>query len=560
MITSDGVRTELGPRAGDGSRMDRRRLLWIMLLRVGLISALLSATIAVNIGGSGSLGDPTPRFLLVLIAVTYVASIIYSLWYRAGRRLDLLTRLQLGVDTLFWGCLVYATGGIASGFTFLFDLWVIVAAIVVGGRAAYTSAAYSVAVLAAMAGAMFFGVLPPLADQPTPSLTTGSTAYFFGVNAVALFIVAWLVTSLVSRLERAGRGLEHERAKRADLAVLHADIIRSLTVGLATTGSGGEILAINPTGREILGLVDSPVSERLDRYIPDLTSALVGDAAEARGHGLALASDGARIPIDYTTAPLLNAEGVRHGSIVIFNDLTKVKRLEAALEKARHLAGLGELAASLAHEIRNPLSAVSGSFQMLAARPDFNEEDRSLVQIVVREVARMERLVTDMLEYARPREPELRAVELGAVVGEVVRAFMTGREAEGRDVEFASDEAVLARADQAQIRQVVWNLLRNAAQVTDDGGSVRVVVERDPESGDSVVAVADDGPGIPERDRIRIFEPFFSTRERGLGLGLAICKRIVDAHGGAIRVGPGDGGGTIFEIRLPAADRPDEER
>ena len=560
MTTTDVARAELGAGQSDGVRMGRRRLLWIMLLRVGLISALLSATIAVNIGGSGSLGDPTPRFLLVLIAVTYVASIIYSLWYRTGRRLDLLTRLQLGVDTVFWGCLVYATGGIASGFTFLFDLWVIVAAIVVGGRAAYASAAYSVAVLAAMSGAMFSGALLPLADQPPPPLTPGSAIYFFGVNAAALFVVAWLVTSLVARLERAGRGLEHERARRADLAVLHADIIRSLTVGLATTGGRGEILAMNPMGREILGLAALPEGERLDRWIPDLTPALVGDAAEARGHGLAVASDGAHIPVDYTTAPLLDAEGSRRGSIVIFNDLTKVKRLEAALERARHLAGLGELAASLAHEIRNPLSAVSGSFQMLTARPDFNEEDRSLVQIVGREVARMERLVTDMLEYARPREPELRPVDLGAVVGEVVRAFLLGKEADGRDVEFAGDEGVFARADQAQVRQVVWNLLRNAAQVTDEGGAVRVLVESDGETGEPVVVVADDGPGIPERDRVRIFEPFFSTRERGLGLGLAICKRIVDAHGGTIRVEPGDEGGTVFEIRLAPSDPPDEAR
>jgi len=545
-------KTELGAGPTGAAHMGRRRLLWIMALRVGLISILLGATIVFNYGASSSFMDPTPRFLLALIAVTYIASIAYALWYRTGRRLNALTYTQLGIDTVFWGCLVYATGGIGSGFTFLFDLWVIVAAIVVGGRAAYSSAALSSALLAAMTAAMHLGLLVPLADQSPPPLTFGGTAYFLGVNVAALFVVAWLVTSLVSRLERAGRGLEHERAKSADLTVLHSDIIHSLTVGLATTGVDGEILTMNPAGREILGVAGTEVEgTRLDGWLPDLTAVLGGDSAESRGHGVAIQANGVRVPVDYTVAPLLTAEGARRGSIVVFNDLTKVKRLEAALENARHLAALGELAASLAHEIRNPLSAVSGSFQMLVARPDLNEEDRSLADIAMREMARMERLVTDMLEYARPRDPDRRVVDLGAVVGEVVRAFLMGTEAEVRNVEFAADDAVFACADHAQIRQVVWNLLRNAAQVTDDDGTIYVAVERGEDPGVAIIAVADDGPGIPERERARIFDPFYSTRERGLGLGLAICRRIVDAHGGEIRVEPGDDGGTVFEIRLP---------
>jgi two-component system, NtrC family, sensor histidine kinase PilS len=550
-------KTERGAGPTGAAQMGRRRLLWIMALRVGLISILLGATIVFNYGASASFTDPTPRFLLALIAVTYIASIAYALWYRSGRKLRTLSYTQLVVDSLFWGCLVYATGGIGSGFTFLFDLWVIVAAIVIGGRAAYTSAALSSTLLVAMTAAVYEGILSPLADQSPPSLTFGGTAYFLGVNIAALFVVAWLVTSLVSRLERAGRGLERERAKSADLAVLHADIIHSLTVGLATTGVDGEILTMNPAGSEILGVGGAPFEGlKLGTWLPDLTAVLDGGSAEARGHGVAIRTDAHRVPIDYTAAPLLTAEGARRGSIVVFNDLTKVKRLEAALENARHLAALGELAASLAHEIRNPLSAVSGSFQMLAARPDFNEEDRSLAEIVMREIMRMERLVTDMLEYARPREPERRVIDLGAVVGEVVRAFLVSKECEGREVELAADKAVFARADQAQIRQVVWNLLRNAAQVTDDGGTIRVAAERGEDPGFAIIVVADDGPGIPDRERERIFDPFYSTRERGLGLGLAICRRIVDAHGGEIRVEPGDEGGTVFEIVLPAAEAP----
>lgn len=542
----------VSPEAEGSAKQAWRRIGWVMLLRVALISVLLGTTLVLNYGMSSAFRSASPVFLLALIAFTYFATIAYAIWYRAGKGIVWLAWTQLAIDALIWGSLAYATGGIASGFTFLFDLWVIVAAVVLGGRAAFILAAMSSIVLVAMSAFMGFGLLPPLSDQLHATLGVRETAYFLGVNVMGLFVVAGLVTSLVGRLERTGKGLERERARRADLAVLHSDIIRSLPVGLATTESGGEILSINPAGRSILSIGEESVDGRsLSRWLPGLRSEFErGQPFDARGHGVCVATGGGKIPVEFTVTPLLGADGSHGGSIVVFNDLTKVKKLEAALEKTRKLAALGELAASLAHEIRNPLSAVSGSFQMLSASPDFNEEDRSLCDIISRELERMERLVNDMLEYARPNEPRRYEVDLGLLVDEVVRAFLHGREADGRSVEVFLQEEILVNADQSQIKQVLWNLLRNASQATDEGGTVEVGVGA-MDGAKAVLEVADDGVGIPEANLDRVFDPFYSTRERGLGLGLAICRRIVEGHGGSIEVAPREEGGTIFRVTLP---------
>jgi two-component system sensor histidine kinase PilS (NtrC family) len=284
---------------------------------------------------------------------------------------------------------------------------------------------------------------------------------------------------------------------------------------------------------------------------PDLTGVIGSvDVSNARGHGVVLTPSGRKVPVDYTVAPLVSADGKRRGNVVIFNDLTKVKRLEADLERARKLAAMGELAANLAHEIRNPLSAVSGSFQMIASRSDLNAEERALCEIVLRELSRMEHLVNDMLEYTRPRDPERHAIHVGKMVEEVVDTFVVSKEAEGLRVDVTMEDKDLEIAlDQGQIKQVLWNLLLNAAGFSQEEDAVGILVA--PSGDDMVIEVSDEGPGVPPGDEKRIFEPFFSTRERGLGLGLAICQGIVEAHDGKIEVLSPEEGGAVFRLTIP---------
>jgi len=230
--------------------------------------------------------------------------------------------------------------------------------------------------------------------------------------------------------------------------------------------------------------------------------------------------------------------------------------LEATLraERAEKLAMLGRLAAGLAHEIRNPLGSIVGSIQLVQSAPGLDEESRELCQLVERETARLNDLVSDMLDLARPRPPALGPVDLAKVAQDVVR--LAARSGRGSDVElgYEGPDALTVTADAGQLRQVLWNLVRNAIQASSPGA--RVTVRVDERADSPVLEVSDQGPGIPSELQAEIFDAFFTTRAAGVGIGLAVVKRIVDDHGWAIEVVSEKGQGATFRVELRRAIRP----
>ncbi len=222
----------------------------------------------------------------------------------------------------------------------------------------------------------------------------------------------------------------------------------------------------------------------------------------------------------------------------------------ARAQEAEQLAGLGRLAAGLAHEIRNPLGAIAGSIELLRTGGTLSEEDRHLCEIVERETARLNDLVGDMLDLSRPREPAKAAVDLGAIARDVV--ILAARSGRGSDVKvtFAGPDVAAVLADAAQLRQVVWNLVRNAIQASSPGHEVKVVITVEREA--CALEVRDRGPGIPPEARLRLFDAFFTTRAHGMGIGLAVVKRILDDHGFPVEVESAEGEGTTIRVRMPA--------
>jgi two-component system sensor histidine kinase PilS (NtrC family) len=272
---------------------------------------------------------------------------------------------------------------------------------------------------------------------------------------------------------------------------------------------------------------------------------------------------------------LKDESGEPSGHVVIFQDVTQVVEMEGELRRSERMAAVGQLSASLAHEVRNPLAAISGSIQMLQGRlPDFDgsREPGKLMEIALREIDRLDRLIADFLGYARPGPLNLRAVGVAEVLDDVLEIFEAGRP---ETVEVHTDlEADLAvRADPDQLRQVLWNLAINAAQAMPDGGVLalsgrRMPCEASQESSaedrkdgedqsklNSIeISVADEGVGIAADDLARIFDPFFTTKREGSGLGLATVHRIVANHGGSVRVESKLGAGTTIRVRLPEAE------
>jgi signal transduction histidine kinase len=227
--------------------------------------------------------------------------------------------------------------------------------------------------------------------------------------------------------------------------------------------------------------------------------------------------------------------------------------MEQTVKRSERMAAVGQLAATMAHEIRNPLASISGSIELLrgGARDD---EDRKLVDIVLREVERLNRLIGELLEFAKPRQPTRTRLDLGTPIRDALAVFGHERREE-ITLDVAAESPVWVEADATQVQQLVWNLLKNASEAMPAGGLIRVTLRLEQRDGEAtaVLRVTDQGRGVSPDLRERIFEPFFSTKTQGTGLGLAMVQRIAQDHGGTVEMTGNDGEGATFEVRLPAA-------
>lgn len=228
----------------------------------------------------------------------------------------------------------------------------------------------------------------------------------------------------------------------------------------------------------------------------------------------------------------------------------RLEKAERRAEEAEHLALLGRLAAALAHEIRNPLGSIRGSIELLRTGGTLDDEDQHLCQIIERETARLNDLVTDMLDLSRPRAPELQEVDLVEVATGVVDLAERAGEGSEIAVRFEGPEKAVVRADPAQMRQLLWNLVRNAIQASDEGTQVEVMIDSDEAEG-ATLLVRDQGAGIPPSKRDHIFEAFYTTRSHGVGIGLAVVKQVSDAHGFELGIDSAEGEGTTVAVRIP---------
>jgi len=241
--------------------------------------------------------------------------------------------------------------------------------------------------------------------------------------------------------------------------------------------------------------------------------------------------------------------------IELVRDITERRRLEDELLKADRLASVGEVAAAVAHEIRNPLGAIITALDLLRVQPEQppDEEDMSLLAAVKKEARRLNQIVTDFLRYARPPTPKLEPVDLRALVSDTVTALRNSEKLQGQvhfGVELPADLPPVL-ADPNQMRQVLWNIGRNALEAMPEGGSLRFVGRVS--EGQVELAVADTGTGIIADDMEKVFAPFYTSREEGTGLGLSIARRILEAHGGSIRAETERAAGSVFILTIPAA-------
>lgn len=533
-----------------------RRLVWLTLLRLVLVTILLVSASLVFLGGSEK---PTygrvEQFLYAIIVGAYAASLGYLVVLRsAAQRLRTLAFAQIAGDVVIASGLVYMTGGAESFVVFLFPLAVVSAAVLLYRQGAILAAAGSTAALGLVLLGLNAGLLPapnPLAVSsplPWPKL-----AFSLLANTSAIFLTAALASYLAEQWRAARERLSVREGDYLALQRHQESILRSIASGIITADRFGRITFVNRAAEQICRLSLAQIDgDPIVQHLPELAGHFERLSGLARFECEHATPAGERKWLQFSVAPLFDREGANRGHVVALEDLTSIRAREEAMRRAEQLAAVGAMAAGLAHELRNPLASMSGSIQLLSEGKAFAEDEQKLMGIVLREADRLNGLVSDFLQFARPSPAQLEPVRLREVITSTLMLFSNDPARRGVEVttELNGDPVLLA--DARQLGQLLWNLLANAADAMPGGGQVRIGART--ESGRVELTVADSGPGI-DRDALEhVFEPFYTTKEQGTGLGLAIVHSIVGGHGGQIEVESQEGLGATFRISLPAAD------
>jgi two-component system sensor histidine kinase HydH len=355
------------------------------------------------------------------------------------------------------------------------------------------------------------------------------------------------------------------RRKLQDTSAFADEVVSNLPVGLIATGSDGRITFLNEAAEKITGLSrDAARGKRPEEVVAspwcELKDILDQGGTVLEREMECSFSDNKAVPLSASASRIVNEEGEFVGTILILRDLGEVRRLQEEVRRKEKLAALGNLAAGVAHEIRNPLSSIKGFATYFGTKFPEGSEDRESAGVMIREVDRLNRVISELLEFARPSELRLRPTEVNELLRHSLRLIEPDAKAKKIEVRFSPTEGLPSVAiDPDRFTQALLNLYLNAIQAM-DGGGVLSVSSSAGQDGEIRTQVADTGAGIQAEDLDKIFDPYFTTKPRGTGLGLPIVHKIVEAHGGEIRVKSVVGRGTVFTILIPTRTDKQGER
>ena len=485
-----------------------------------------------------------------------VGSSAVLLLIRAGdERVSRLTRLVLGLDAATVTLVVMATGSAQSVFAFLYVLVVIAAALLLGRQGALT--------VAGSASLLYTGIV--LGDTVFPlwnivepvSEATGLEILSMFLNTATFLLVAILAGGLAERYRSVQHAFQDQREDLSDLQAFKDLIFESVGAGLIALDPAHRITAFNRAAADITGVAATEAIGQPwhavfgDGIRLDQVAAAVGDGPRAfrRYERTLQPSDRPDVPVALTFWALRSGRGEPVGLIAVCEDLSTLKGMELRMRQADRLATVCRMAANIAHEIRNPLACLTGAIDVLMKDLPADPTRDRLVQIVTTESDRLNRFIKDFLAYARPTPAARQAMSLTEALDDLLLLLEHGRVPEGVKIVREYGEGLPVHADPQQMRQLFWNLCLNAVEAMPGGGELRVGARLRPRRVE--VWVSDIGRGIATADLPHVFEPFFSTKAQGTGIGLAVAHRIVHEHGGDIEVRSAAGLGTTVLTTLP---------
>ncbi len=530
------------------------KLGWLIAGRLAV--ALLLSIVGTLWTGAGESINKSLGLLTIVACLT----ILYALIFRLSKNILFQARFQLIVDVLLVTWLVWNSSVIQSPYLALYIVIIAISSLFLGPReAVVTSVGCAVAFTACALQ------ITGLAGQSDPAkLVSGSlsqTIQWVGFFDVSFLVVGLLSARLAERQARSDVRLLAATQSLAHLRALHERIVASIRSGLVTTDLEGRIFSFNVAAQEITGYQEEAIRGKdasilfgeLKEHIAETLRAREKGETTPRFETNCFTSEGMRLRLGYSISPLSSESGQTTGMVITFQDLTQVRSLEETSRRQDRLAAIGRMAASIAHEIRNPLAAMRGSIQMLRSEMDNDSSQTELMEIILRESDRLNQIITDFLNYARPRSLIQARVDVGDLLHQTFALMRHSPEigAHQSIVEELPEEPLFAEADEGQLKQVFWNLARNALQAMPQGGTLRATLARN-SNNRLRIAFSDTGRGMSPDQVEHLFEPFSSTTG-GTGLGLSIVYQIIRDHGGTINVRSLVGQGTTITVELPVA-------
>lgn len=538
------------------------RLQKLMFLRVIFVSLLLGASVFIQVQDTKTHFGSIQAYHYLLIAVIYFLTFAYAVFLKHLKNLTAFAYGQLVLDAVVVTAIIYTTGGIESIFSFLYILTIINGSIILYRKGGMITASCCSILYGLMLDLHYYGVIEPIGGRVDYSAGYQSSyiLYLIVVNIAAFYLVAFL-SSYPS--EQARKSRSELKAKQADLVKLEALnewIIRSIKSGLITLDDQGSIILFNPAAEEIFGLkAGEAIGRNIRTLLPFLNGHLGNRAAHPGFIDLPfLREDGRKLFLRCFVSPLSLPDGVQGGQIFFFQDVTELKRIEEEMKRVEGLALIGQLAAAIAHEIRNPMASISGSIQMLKESLDMDDVRNRLMDIVLREINRLNSLISDFLVFARPKEAKIESFDVGLLILDSLELFKNSNKwTEKIRLETDLQESLKIQSDPEQLRQILWNLFLNAAEAMTRGGLLHISTGTVPPQGDNGarktmarITIRDTGAGFSKRALQHLFNPFFTTKEGGSGLGLATVKRIVEGLKGTVTGRNHPAGGAEINVYL----------
>ncbi len=534
----------------------------IQTLIIGRLMTIFVLLITIWIWNSGHLRlawDQFPQVLFIVFLISVGLTIVYFFLLRLWKNFSFQIGVQFVLDSLLITWLMWRSGDLSSPYLTLYIVLISVGSAFLRPLPTLLLASFCSLQLIAISMMASLGVL----ELGSSGLAAGKFLQIVSFNVVACLVVGLLASRLSDR-RVASEQLQETTKTLANLRLLHERTIESIRSGLITTDLEGNIYTFNAAATEITGfraeVMQGASVYKLfgDIYEPIRLSM---DAAEDGGQAPRFETDlltpeGFAVRVGYSISPLFSESGESTGLILTFQDLTEIRSMEDSIRRKDRLAAVGRVAAGLAHEIRNPLGAMRGAIQVLESSMPEGSTQASLMDIILKESDRLNRIITNFLSYARPAASEFVEVDIAEAIRETVKLLRHSPDIKPEHtlIENAGTEPVIVAADAAQLKQIFWNLARNAIQAMPDGGTLSIALETIP-SKRVRITFADTGCGMSQEQVEQLFEPFANSTTGGTGLGLSIVYQIVRDHNGTINVRSREGSGTTITVELPGENR-----